>query len=242
MAGLKHVFKISRAPVVRSCCLVLGLAFIQFTAKGQDSTQVKSGKSDKYRPLIALQTGINGVGIEASMPVNAHWSFSLGYTFLEAGGEFTADMLGLRIINRPYINSHLVSGTGRFSIFPNGRLNLVAGLAWMKWAMEYGLGNANDLKLGSIIYTQEEVGSATLKSSNNWAITPYLGIHLGRANPKTRVAVAMDFGMFYTNGQFLEVSGTGLSSSIKREEQKLKDNFSTYKLLPQLNFQIRVKI
>jgi hypothetical protein len=54
--------------------------------------------------------------------------------------------------------------------------------------------------------------------------------------------MAMDLGFFYTNGMHITATGTGLSSTINLEEQKLQENFSTYRALPQINFQIRCKL
>lgn len=218
---------------------MLVLSAGSFSAKAQEQ---KTTTSAQMRPVVAMNLGLHGVGIGLSKAISQQWSFGIDYNYMEAGAEFSADLLGFRFVNSPYLKSHMIHGTGRFSIRPNGRFNLAAGITWMDWNMEYGIANANDLKLGNAVFTKDELGSAKLTSSNNWSVVPYLGLHLGRANPKTRVSMAMDFGFFYTNGQHLQASGTGLSSAINMEEQKLQNNFSTYKVLPQFNFQIRCKL
>lgn len=234
---LHHKFRYS---VLLMSVMVMVLQFLGFSPlMAQDQT---STTSEKLRPVVTLNLGMHGIGLGVSRPINKHWSIELGYTYMEAGAEFTADLLGFRFVNSPYLKSHMVNGTGRFSIRPNGRFNIAAGITWMDWNMEYGIANANDLKLGNVVFTKDELGQAKLNSSNTWSIAPYLGIHLGRANPKTRVSMAMDFGFFYTNGQYLQTSGTGLSSAINIEEPTLRENFSTYKVLPQFNFQIRCKL
>ncbi len=223
-----------------SFALLMLVTAISNFANAQEALKEKS--PNKITPVVAFQLGTSGLGLELSAATSRHWSFALGFTHLEAGAEFTADALGLRVLNKPYIQSNILSGQARYSFRENGRFNLVAGVSWMDWEMQYVFANANDLKLGNVIFPRNEVGSAEIKSSNTWSVTPYLGLHLGRANPKTRLSMAMDFGTFFTNGQSLSANGTGLSSSIKLEEQKLQENFSTYKLLLNLNFLIRCKI
>lgn len=215
--------------------MLIGMSSLQ----AQD--QIASNQTIK-RPILSLHTGLHGVGLGLSRSISQHWSVALDYTYMEAGAEFSADLMGFRFVNSPYLKAQTVSASGRFSIKPNGRFNISAGLTWMDWNMEYGVANANALKLGNVEFSVEELGRAKLNSSNSWSVVPYLGIHLGRANPKTRVSMAMDLGFFYTNGMHITATGTGLSSTINLEEQKLQENFSTYRALPQINFQIRCKL
>jgi hypothetical protein len=154
------------------------------------------------------------------------YDFKFGKTEMLVNGPLKLGSVGLYADWHPFGNS----------------FKLIGGFAYMLTNISTTSYLKDSTKQGDITIAPDEVGSIVMVLQPN-AIAPYLGLGFGRAVPKSRVGVTFEMGMFYIGEPKVSFITTGmLTPTGITEEEKLKENMSQFKWLPNLSLTLNIRL
>lgn len=116
-----------------------------------------------------------------------------------------------------------------------------AGLGYLQLGVSGGGKLRDSSKIGLIPISPEELGEINASISPK-KIAPYVGIGFGRAVPKHRVGFGFEIGTYYIGEPEVSFKTTKLLEPSSSNEAVLKSNMSAYNWLPQISFNLTIKL
>lgn len=202
------------------------------------ATEQKSGFA------IGLKGGTNGYGLEISKGLNkknsiavrafgltspnielSNQEFDFDSTTLVANAKIKLGAVGLLFDFHPFGNAFKITIGGTYLLYD------ISAKANVK----------DSLKVSNIKVSQQQFGDINFGLVPQ-GFAPYFGIGFGRAIPKRRVGFGMEIGTYYMNTPKVSFKTTGLIEPTSAEESKIQENMKDYVWLPQLNFNLTIKL
>jgi hypothetical protein len=193
---------------------------------------------------IGIKGGTNGFGLEISKGLNkkntiAARAFGVtSPTFNLTNYEYLFDSTTL------LVNASLKLGAVGllFDFHPFGNaFKITIGGTYLLYDISATANVRDSVKQNKVVLSPKEFGDIKVGLVPQ-GFAPYIGIGFGRAIPNKRVGFGFDLGTYYMNTPELSFKTTGLIEPTSAEEPKLQENIKDYVWLPQLTFNLTIKL
>ena len=220
-------------------CLLATSAHVSFA---QLSCHGSGKKSENENPekctTFQLHLGTQGIGLDYRQTLSSTTGLRIGVSgvprlsFSDSAGKYQNDISG------KMFNGHVLAD---FRPFDKGFLQtmrLVAGFAYMSLEGTYVRTPHNgSFRFGDIPLTSEETGFAKVTAESR-GFAPYAGVAaLDFLNGKP-FFMNVDLGTYYLPRPRTTLVGTGMMSSMDKQNRQLEENIKGYRWLPVLQLNL----
>lgn len=221
-------------------------------ASSTDATPTDATPMSDSRQSIALNFGLQGIGLDYGYKLNDKFSLRGGFMTLPISiTDFDYEFDGTQTAVNANVNFTHISVKADYYPFKNSSFKLIAGFGYFLnnkadatiilteniYFGEDGDGDGN----GDFVFTPDDIGRIDI--GLDWTdFNPYFGIGFGRTVPNKSVGFGIDLGMFYMGSPDVSVIATGMLEDTSEEEAELEENLSEYAWLPQLNFRLSFRL
>ena len=192
---------------------------------------------------VSAEAGTLGYGGSLNFKCTNYIQVKLGYSILE-----NTIVLPMTISSQK-LNVDLNIKSGGYTllceVYPSKKksFHFLAGIAKVENSY-VGKASLNDkTSYGMIVYNPDQIGYVDFTlTGNSWL--PIFGIGIGRSVPKHRVGIGFDAGIMYQGKLNATINATNAFTPIANpeNEQIIANAFSSYQILPFINFRINFKI
>lgn len=210
-----------------------------------DST-AKSAPQDVITMSDAWSVGVGagtlGIGISASKSISPKFVLSLGYYLFSYKYSGQTSVQTEQVSMKADFNSNTLPLLLAYYPFKNS-IHTKIGIAFSSHTTTIDIAPLQNYTYGNLTFASGDIGTISF-DVNRAMLQPYLGVGIGRTNPKKRVGATLDLGCFYHGKPQIELKATeALSPTANVSNQNVLTNaFRTFTLYPFLNLSINVKI
>jgi hypothetical protein len=158
---------------------------------------------------VGLIAGVTNVpGVDLAYKFRPHWTVRLGFGYLDyAKNNFrtditTKDATGTDVTKSfsASVAAHFsnVSGLLEYGVGYKGRFRLIAGAAVFPDKKLTASGELlSNVQLNAVSLVPSDLGSGGVEVGFVQKVSPYIGFGIGRATPRRRLNLSLDFGAYY---------------------------------------------
>jgi len=236
--------------------LLLTAVMGHLSLMGQDDSGASSSSSSSglldHKHAVALDFGIQGIGLDYAYAFNPHLALRAGFMTLPISvTNLNYDFDGTQTAINANVNFTHLSVKADWYPWESSSFKLIAGFGYflnnnadatilLTDAIYFGDDTDGDGN-GDFVFEPEDIGQ--IQIALDWAdFNPYVGLGFGRAVPNKSVGFGMDFGAFYMGSPDVTVNATGMLEDTNEEEAELEENLSAYAWLPQINFRLSFRL
>lgn len=188
--------------------------------------------------------GIGG-NVSFSLPSKSQFVGDIGYTYFKfARKQYFNLPEQSEILLQPDIKHSILTGTISWYPFKKRLIYLRSGMGYaLKQTYFVRITSPTGLLLGGMQISEEDFGQIDLNV--NWnRLMPYMGIGIGRKEPKKKIDMMFNIGFFYMGSPKIKSHFEGFleSTTLDTEMVKIQKKLKNYSYLPVLSVNLRYKI
>ena len=235
--------------MIKKCRLYsIALLFLTIQVHSQQITDstAKSAPQDDITMSDAWSIGIGagtlGAGIKINKTFGTKFSLSLGCYLFSYKYSAQTSIQKEQVSMNTDISSNTIPLLLAYYPFKNS-INIKAGIAFSSHNTAVEIAPLQNYVYGNLTFTPDNIGAIRF-DINRAIIQPYLGLGIGRDNPRKRLNMAFDLGFFYHGTPQIKLMATeALSPTANENNQSVLTNaFSQFVLYPFLNISFNIKI
>ncbi len=186
------------------------------------SVGLNVGAENAVVPFIAYKLGVkvgatNLLGVDLAYKFRSHWTVRLGFGYRDyEKNNFryditTKDPTGSDITKSVSVSvgAHFsnINGLLEYGVGPKGRFRLIAGAAVFPQKKLTVSGELlTNVQLNAVSLQPSDLGSGGIEVSFAQKVSPYFGFGIGRATPRRRLNLSLDFGAYYMGDYRVKVN------------------------------------
>ncbi|PQJ69591.1 hypothetical protein [Polaribacter butkevichii] len=125
--------------------------------------------------------------------------------------------------------------------FKNSSFKLTAGIGILNKVNINGVVTYNeDIVFGDVIIINKDAGE--IITDINWSgVAPYLGFGFGRAIPKKKLGIGIEFGSYFSSSPKVDLTATNLLESTTSQKENLQEALDEFKMIPRIQIRLAYK-
>lgn len=191
---------------------------------------------------VGIGAGTLGPGITVGKTLSSKFSLSLGCYFFSYKYSDQTSIQKEQVSLSADLSSTTIPLLLAYYPFKNS-IHAKVGLAFSSHNTTVNITPLENYTYGNLTFAPGNIGMISFDVKRT-AIQPYLGLGIGRANPKKRVGIALDLGCFYHGTPQIKLTATEALGPTENENNQavLNNAFNTFVLYPFLNISVNIKI
>lgn len=204
----------------------------------QDEKEIKEKES-----AFAISFGSPGTGLEYAKKFSSKLNAKVAWHFfnLKDFGRENISLNGSTVDVLANLKVSIIDLGIEYLPFNNSSFKISTGLGLLSNVKAGGvLTYTESVTIGSIIISKQDVGE--IASDITWSgIAPYIGIGFGRAVPKRKVELGIEFGAYFASSPNVDLTATELLAPTASQQEYLQESLEGYRFIPRIQFKLAHK-
>ncbi|MFZ4796586.1 MAG: hypothetical protein ACOYMA_03775 [Bacteroidia bacterium] len=217
---------------------------VVFQTKAENTVNKKDSIKTEYKNFaVSLGIGTTGYSGAFHYQLNNKIGFRLGYSRGYYDPNYFTTFSGNSINVTTEFNIETLNLLVDYFPFKNKIFRITGGIARNNNSFIVNVTPLSSATFGYIVYPPEMIGDMKLIASIE-QYNPYLGIGFGKTNPKTKLGLGVDFGLYYHGSPKFKLIANGSfePSNNPKNIQIFENAFKDWMFFPLVNLHIKYRI